>query len=183
MNAYHVSYLTIGVGICESQTETPTTADVQATKAREPPAMLEATARGLPPTAAPAGMSRTCHAPPITIAAEATRGTQLRPRRASTARTPRVVPARAGRVDNVYGDRNLICNLQPPKEYKEKAEVGLTSSGWIGADVCHLNLHKTFCIPHGGCSPGIGPIDVKKHLAPYLPSHSVVATGCRIRNC
>ena len=51
------------------------------------------------------------------------------------------------------------------------AQVGLTSPGHIGADVCHLNLHKTFCIPHGGGGPGVGPIAVAKHLAPYLPSH------------
>ncbi|KAE8735250.1 Glycine dehydrogenase (decarboxylating) [Hibiscus syriacus] len=51
------------------------------------------------------------------------------------------------------------------------AQVGLTSPGFIGADVCHLNLHKTFCIPHGGGGPGMGPIGVKKHLAPFLPSH------------
>ncbi|KAL8115247.1 hypothetical protein AgCh_021907 [Apium graveolens] len=57
------------------------------------------------------------------------------------------------------------------------AQVGLTSPGWIGADVCHLNLHKTFCIPHGGGGPGMGPIGVKKHLAPYLPSHPVISTG------
>ncbi|THG23433.1 glycine dehydrogenase (decarboxylating), mitochondrial-like [Camellia sinensis] len=57
------------------------------------------------------------------------------------------------------------------------AQVGLTSPGWIGADVCHLNLHKTFCIPHGGGGPGMGPIGVKKHLAPFLPSHPVVTTG------
>lgn len=55
-------------------------------------------------------------------------------------------------------------------------QVGLTSPGFIGADVCHLNLHKTFCIPHGGGGPGMGPIGVKKHLAPYLPSHPVVST-------
>ncbi|WVZ95619.1 hypothetical protein U9M48_041355 [Paspalum notatum var. saurae] len=55
--------------------------------------------------------------------------------------------------------------------------VGLTSPGFIGADVCHLNLHKTFCIPHGGGGPGMGPIGVKKHLAPFLPSHPVVPTG------
>ncbi|KAK7839943.1 glycine dehydrogenase (decarboxylating) [Quercus suber] len=54
------------------------------------------------------------------------------------------------------------------------AQVGLTSPGWIGADVCHLNLHKTFCIPHGGGGPGMGPIGVKEHLAPFLPSHPVV---------
>jgi glycine dehydrogenase len=50
------------------------------------------------------------------------------------------------------------------------AQVGLTSPGAIGADVCHLNLHKTFCIPHGGGGPGMGPIAVRKHLAPFLPS-------------
>ncbi|WP_258808429.1 aminomethyl-transferring glycine dehydrogenase [Pseudidiomarina sp. CB1] len=54
------------------------------------------------------------------------------------------------------------------------AQVGVTSPGYIGADVSHLNLHKTFCIPHGGGGPGMGPIGVKKHLAPFLPNHSVV---------
>jgi glycine dehydrogenase len=51
------------------------------------------------------------------------------------------------------------------------AQVGLTRAGDIGADVCHLNLHKTFCIPHGGGGPGMGPIGVAAHLAPYLPGH------------
>ncbi len=51
------------------------------------------------------------------------------------------------------------------------AQVGLTSPGHIGADVCHLNLHKTFCIPHGGGGPGVGPIAVAEHLAPHLPGH------------
>jgi glycine dehydrogenase len=51
------------------------------------------------------------------------------------------------------------------------AQVGLTSPGTIGADVCHLNLHKTFAIPHGGGGPGVGPIAVAAHLAPYLPGH------------
>jgi len=51
------------------------------------------------------------------------------------------------------------------------AQVGLTSPGHIGADVCHLNLHKTFCIPHGGGGPGMGPIGVATHLAPFLPGH------------
>lgn len=51
------------------------------------------------------------------------------------------------------------------------AQIGLCSPGEIGADVCHLNLHKTFCIPHGGGGPGVGPVGVKKHLAPYLPGH------------
>ena len=57
------------------------------------------------------------------------------------------------------------------------AQVGLTSPGNIGADVCHLNLHKTFAIPHGGGGPGMGPIGVAAHLAPFLPAHSVVKTG------
>ena len=57
------------------------------------------------------------------------------------------------------------------------AQVGLTSPGMIGADVCHLNLHKTFCIPHGGGGPGVGPIGVAAHLAPYLPGHSVIDIG------
>ncbi|CAE6970996.1 gcvP [Symbiodinium sp. CCMP2456] len=54
------------------------------------------------------------------------------------------------------------------------AQLGLTSPGMIGADVCHLNLHKTFSIPHGGGGPGLGPICAKKHLAPHLPGHCVV---------
>ncbi len=57
------------------------------------------------------------------------------------------------------------------------AQVGLTSPATIGADVCHLNLHKTFCIPHGGGGPGMGPIGVAKHLVPYLPGHPVVLIG------
>ncbi len=57
------------------------------------------------------------------------------------------------------------------------AQVGLTSPAAIGADVCHLNLHKTFAIPHGGGGPGMGPIAVAAHLAPYLPSHPLIPTG------
>jgi glycine dehydrogenase len=57
------------------------------------------------------------------------------------------------------------------------AQVGLTSPASIGADVCHLNLHKTFAIPHGGGGPGMGPIAVAPHLAPYLPGHPVVRVG------
>jgi glycine dehydrogenase len=57
------------------------------------------------------------------------------------------------------------------------AQVGLTNPGNIGADVCHLNLHKTFAIPHGGGGPGVGPIGVAAHLAPFLPSNPVVAAG------
>jgi len=57
------------------------------------------------------------------------------------------------------------------------AQVGLTNPASIGADVCHLNLHKTFSIPHGGGGPGMGPIGVAKHLAPFLPSHAIIKTG------
>jgi glycine dehydrogenase len=61
------------------------------------------------------------------------------------------------------------------------AQVGLTAPGLIGADVCHLNLHKTFAIPHGGGGPGMGPICVKKHLAPFLPGH-VMLDGVGTKN-
>ncbi len=57
------------------------------------------------------------------------------------------------------------------------AQVGLTSPGVIGADVCHLNLHKTFCIPHGGGGPGVGPVCVAEHLVDFLPGHVVVNLG------
>ncbi len=57
------------------------------------------------------------------------------------------------------------------------AQVGLCRPGDFGPDVCHLNLHKTFCIPHGGGGPGMGPIGVAKHLAPFLPGHPVIKTG------
>jgi glycine dehydrogenase len=57
------------------------------------------------------------------------------------------------------------------------AQVGLTSPANIGADVCHLNLHKTFCIPHGGGGPGMGPICVNDKLKPFLPGHAVIKTG------
>ena len=58
------------------------------------------------------------------------------------------------------------------------AQVGLTNPAFLGADVCHLNLHKTFAIPHGGGGPGMGPICVAKHLTPYLPNHPVIRTDC-----
>ncbi|MBN2663607.1 MAG: aminomethyl-transferring glycine dehydrogenase [Bacteroidales bacterium] len=57
------------------------------------------------------------------------------------------------------------------------AQIGITNPGFIGADVCHLNLHKTFAIPHGGGGPGVGPIAVKKHLSPFLPTHPVVSSN------
>ncbi|MFV0483517.1 MAG: aminomethyl-transferring glycine dehydrogenase [Bacteroidales bacterium] len=59
------------------------------------------------------------------------------------------------------------------------AQVGITNPGFIGADVCHLNLHKTFAIPHGGGGPGAGPICVAKHLTPFLPSHPIVDNGAK----
>src|SRR6056300_1160549 len=62
------------------------------------------------------------------------------------------------------------------------AQVGLTSPAEIGADVCHLNLHKTFAIPHGGGGPGVGPICVAKHLADFLPQHPLVKTGGNASN-
>jgi glycine dehydrogenase len=63
------------------------------------------------------------------------------------------------------------------------AQVGITSPGFIGSDVSHLNLHKTFCIPHGGGGPGMGPIGVKSHLAPFLPNHSVVNVDTAGKDC
>jgi glycine dehydrogenase len=57
------------------------------------------------------------------------------------------------------------------------AQVGLCRPGELGADVCHVNLHKTFCIPHGGGGPGMGPIGVATHLAPFLPTHPIIETG------
>lgn len=62
------------------------------------------------------------------------------------------------------------------------AQVGICRPGDIGADVCHLNLHKTFCIPHGGGGPGMGPIGVASHLVPFLPGHPVVGSGEEISN-
>src|SRR5262249_58728287 len=57
------------------------------------------------------------------------------------------------------------------------ARSGLPWPAVIGADVCHINLHKTFSIPHGGGGPGMGPIGVAKHLAPFLPGHPIIITG------
>ena len=59
------------------------------------------------------------------------------------------------------------------------AQVGLCRPADVGADVCHVNLHKTFCIPHGGGGPGMGPIGVAQHLAKFLPRHPVVPVGRR----
>ena len=54
------------------------------------------------------------------------------------------------------------------------ALVGIAKPGKFGPDICHINLHKTFCIPHGGGGPGMGPIACKKHLDPFLPKHEVI---------
>jgi len=77
-----------------------------------------------------------------------------------------------------------ICNLVHEKGgqvYMDganlQAQISLCKPGDFGPDVCHMNLHKTFCIPHGGGGPGIGPIGVKQHLSPYLPNHPLVKTG------
>ena len=61
------------------------------------------------------------------------------------------------------------------------ALVGLARPGKFGGDVSHLNLHKTFCIPHGGGGPGVGPVAVRAHLAPYLPGHPLADRSCPTR--
>merc|ERR1719171_1180325 len=60
------------------------------------------------------------------------------------------------------------------RDRRDGLQVGLCGPGYFGADVCHLNLHKTFCIPHGGGGPGVGPIGVAAHLKPYLPNSPVI---------
>ncbi len=84
-------------------------------------------------------------------------------------------PSTHGVFETAIGDMCAIIHAAGGQVYMDganlNAQLGLTSPGLIGADVCHLNLHKTFCIPHGGGGPGIGPIAVAAHLAPYLPNH------------
>lgn len=90
-------------------------------------------------------------------------------------------PSTHGVFEESIIDINEIIHAHGGQVYMDganmNAQVGLTNPGLIGADVCHLNLHKTFAIPHGGGGPGMGPIGVAKHLVPYLPGHSVVETG------
>ncbi len=90
-------------------------------------------------------------------------------------------PSTHGVFESAIKDLTSIIHKHGGQVYMDganmNAQVGLTSPGLIGADVCHLNLHKTFAIPHGGGGPGVGPICVKKHLAPFLPNHYAFQTG------
>jgi glycine dehydrogenase len=90
-------------------------------------------------------------------------------------------PSTHGVYEESIKDITAIIHANGGQVYMDcanmNAQVGLTSPGNIGADVCHLNLHKTFAIPHGGGGPGVGPIGVATHLAPFLPSHPVVKVG------
>ena len=90
-------------------------------------------------------------------------------------------PSTHGVFESAIKDLTAIIHKYGGQVYMDganmNAQVGLTSPGLIGADVCHLNLHKTFAIPHGGGGPGVGPICVKKHLAPFLPNHFAARTG------
>ena len=90
-------------------------------------------------------------------------------------------PSTHGVYEESIKDITAIIHANGGQVYMDganmNAQVGLTNPGNIGADVCHLNLHKTFAIPHGGGGPGAGPIGVAEHLTPFLPSHSVVKVG------
>ena len=90
-------------------------------------------------------------------------------------------PSTHGVFEDAIQDICHIVHVHGGQVYMDganmNAQVGLTSPALIGADVCHINLHKTFAIPHGGGGPGMGPICVAAHLAPYLPGHPVVKTG------
>lgn len=88
-------------------------------------------------------------------------------------------PSTYGVYEETVKEINQIVHDHGGQVYMDganmNAQVGLTAPGLIGADVCHLNLHKTFAIPHGGGGPGVGPICAKAHLAPYLPGHVFIA--------
>jgi len=90
-------------------------------------------------------------------------------------------PSTHGVFEEQIKDICAIVHAQGGQVYMDganmNAQVGLCRPGDFGADVCHLNLHKTFCIPHGGGGPGMGPIGVMPHLVPFLPGHSVIPTG------
>ncbi|MFW5658564.1 MAG: aminomethyl-transferring glycine dehydrogenase, partial [Bacteroidota bacterium] len=86
-------------------------------------------------------------------------------------------PSTHGVFEEAIKDINALIHKHGGQVYMDganlNAQVGLTTPGFLGADVCHLNLHKTFCIPHGGGGPGMGPIGVAAHLVPHLPGHSM----------
>jgi glycine dehydrogenase len=90
-------------------------------------------------------------------------------------------PSTHGVFEEAIGEICRVVHEHGGQVYMDGANmnamVGLCRPGDFGADVCHLNLHKTFCIPHGGGGPGMGPIGVAKHLAPFLPGHPLVRTG------
>ncbi len=90
-------------------------------------------------------------------------------------------PSTHGVFETAIAEICAIIHLHGGQVYMDganmNAQVGLCRPGDFGADVCHLNLHKTFCIPHGGGGPGVGPIGVAAHLATYLPSHPLVPVG------
>tara|TARA_R110002049_G_scaffold307686_3_gene508905 strand:- start:1287 stop:4169 length:2883 start_codon:yes stop_codon:yes gene_type:complete len=90
-------------------------------------------------------------------------------------------PSTHGVFESSVKDITAIIHQHGGQVYMDganmNAQVGLTNPAEIGADVCHLNLHKTFAIPHGGGGPGMGPIGVVAHLAPFLPSNPVISTG------
>jgi len=90
-------------------------------------------------------------------------------------------PSTHGVFESAIKDINEIIHLNGGQVYMDganmNAQVGLTNPATIGADVCHLNLHKTFAIPHGGGGPGVGPICVAKHLAEFLPGNPIIETG------
>jgi len=89
-------------------------------------------------------------------------------------------PSTAGRYEETIQEVIDTIHFYGGQVYMDganmNAQVGYTSPGFLGADVCHLNLHKTFSIPHGGGGPGMGPIGVMKHLIPHLPTHPYAAT-------
>ncbi len=90
-------------------------------------------------------------------------------------------PSTHGVFEEAIKDLCAIVHSRGGQVYMDganlNAQVGLCRPAELGADVCHLNLHKTFCIPHGGGGPGMGPIGVRDHLAPFLPTHPVIETG------
>ncbi|RYD53107.1 MAG: glycine dehydrogenase (aminomethyl-transferring) [Sphingobacteriales bacterium] len=95
-------------------------------------------------------------------------------------------PSTYGVYEETVKDINAIIHEHGGQVYMDganmNAQVGLTAPGLIGADVCHLNLHKTFAIPHGGGGPGMGPICVKAHLEPFLPAHKPSGTSASGRS-